>query len=217
MTQQEIKQIDLQKIEKQAFRAAFQDGLTDVMLGSVLAIMSLVPWLESSGISRWLGYLLYFIAFAGVWYAIKWIKIHIVAPRLGTAVFSSARKNKMKQAKRALIIMVSATMLLVILTITGFWQVAFGTSSEWFGYLFIGAVFVITLSLLAFFLDYPRLYAYGWFLAFMDPFSTWLERQTGWVFPRGATIFGSFIIAIGVLTFIQFLRHHPLSPAGENS
>jgi hypothetical protein len=52
------------------------------------------------------------------------------------------------------------------------------------------------------------LYWYGWFLALMDPFSTWLEAQTGWVFPSGATLFGLVIIVIGILTFNRFLRQH---------
>jgi len=36
-------EIDLQQIERRAYRTIFEDGLTDVQLGSVLAIMSLVP------------------------------------------------------------------------------------------------------------------------------------------------------------------------------
>jgi hypothetical protein len=202
--------IDLQKLERHAFRASFQDGMTDVMLGSVLAVMSMMPWLESLGIPRLVGYLIYFAVFGAIWAEMKVIKTQIVAPRLGTAVFSPARKNKIKQARRALIVMVAMTMLLVVLTVSGVLDSLFGEFSEWSGYLFIGAIFVVSLSLLAFFLDYPRLYAYGWFLAVMDPFSVWLAAQTGWVFPTGATIFGMVIIVIGVLTFNRFLRQHPV-------
>jgi hypothetical protein len=205
--------IDLKKLERSAFRASFQDGMTDVMLGSVLAVMSLMPWLESLGIPRPVVYLIYFAIFGAVWAEIKVIKTQIVAPRLGTAVFSPARKNKIKQARQALIVMVVATMLLVALTILGGLDSLFGEFSAWGGYLFIGAIFVITLSLLAYFLDYPRLYWYGWFLALMDPFSMWLEAQTGWIFPSGATIFGVVIIVIGVLTFNRFLRQYPVPSA----
>ena len=201
--------IDLEKLERKAFRASFQDGLTDVMLGSVLAVMSMMPWLESLGFPRPLVYLIYFGIFAAIWAEVRVIKTQIIAPRLGTAVFSPARKNKIKQARRALIVMVAMTMLLVVLTVLGALDSLFGEFSEWGGFLFIGAIFVITLSLLAYFLDYPRLYWYGWFLAFMDPFSTWLEAQTGWVFPSGATLFGLVIIVTGILTFNRFLRQYP--------
>ena len=206
--------VDLDKLERNAFRASFQDGLTDVMLGSVLAVISMMPWLESLGIPRPVGYLIYFGVLGALWAGVRFIKTHIVAPLLGTAVFSSARKNKIKMARRALIVMVIMSVLLVALTALGALDSLFGAFSEWSGYLFIGAIFVITLSLLAFFLDYPRLYAYGWFLAFMDPISTSLETQTGWVFPSGATLFGLVIIVIGVLTFNRFLRQHAL-PAVE--
>jgi len=201
--------VDLEKLERSAFRASFQDGMTDVIIGSVLAVMSMMPWLESLGIPRPLVYLIYFGIFAAVWAEVRVIKTQIVAPRLGTAVFSPTRKNKIKQARRALIVMVAMTMLLVALTVLGALNNLFGEFSEWGGFLFIGAIFVITLSLLAYFLDYPRLYWYGWFLAFMDPFSTWLEVQTGWVFPSGATLFGMVIIVIGILTFNRFLRQYP--------
>ncbi len=201
--------LDLKKLERSAFRASFQDGMTDVMLGSVLAVMSMMPWLESLGIPRPLVYVIYFGIFAAIWAEMKVIKTYIVAPRLGTAVFSSVRKNRIKQARRALLVMVVMTVLLVALTALGALDKLFGDFSEWSGYLFIGAIFVVTLSLLAYFLDYPRLYVYGWFLALMDPFSVWLEAQTNWVFPSGATIFGTIIIIIGILTFNRFLRRYP--------
>lgn len=201
--------LDLEKLERRAFRASFQDGMTDVMLGSVLAVMSMMAWLESLGIPRPVVYLIYFAVFGAIWAEIKVIKTQIIAPRLGTAVFNPARKNKIKQARRALIVMVIMTVLLVGLTMLGALDSLFGEFSEWGGFLFIGAIFVVTLSLLAFFLDYPRLYGYGWFLACMDPFSVWLKTQTGWLFPSGATLFGLVIIVIGILSFNRFLRQYP--------
>jgi len=131
----------------------------------------------------------------------------MVLPRMGTAVFSPQRNNRTKHARIALAIMVAATVGLVVLTASGLLQTVIG---DWSPYLFIGAVFVLTLSFLAFFLDYPRLYAYGWFLAFMDPFAVWMEAQTGWIFPSGATVFGGIIVLIGIMTFARFLSRHPL-------
>ena len=201
--------LDLQEIERKAYRTTFQDGLTDVILGSVFVVMSFVPLFESWGWQRPFGYLAAFGLLFLLWALIKWIKTHIVQPRLGTAVFSADRHQRMKHARMGLAIMVVVTVGLVIATATGLMQTVFGGFNEWSGYLFIGAIFVITLSLLAFFLDYPRLYAYGWFLALMDPFSVWLETQTGWLFPSGATIFGFVIILIGVVTFLRFWQQHP--------
>ncbi len=203
--------IDLNELERSAFRATFQDGLTDVLLGSVFVVMSLVPLLEDWGIHRAFGYLISFALLFLVLLGIRAIKIQMVQPRMGTAVFSSARKDRMKQARVALTIMLLATIGLVVLTAAGVLQSMFGAFSAWSGYIFIGAIFVITLSLLALFLDYPRLYAYGWLLAFMDPFTVWLEAQTGWIFPRGATVFGGVIVLIGVVTFARFLHNHPLA------
>jgi len=208
--------LDLKNLERSAFRTNFKDGLTDVLLGSVFVVMSLVPLLESWGIPRLFGYLTSFALLFLVWAGIRMVKIMFVQPRLGTAVFSSDRQNRIKQARVALAIMVLVTIALVILTATGLMQNLFGTFGIWSGYLFIGAVFVLTLSLLAFFLDYPRLYAYAWFLAFMDPFTVWLETQTGWIFPRGATIFGGVIVVIGLITFVRFYLSHPLPQTPAN-
>ena len=207
------KKIDLKQIERNAFRAAFQDGLTDVLLGSVFATLSLVPWLEQLGLPRPFGYLIVFAILFVVWAEIKLFKNRFVAPRLGIAVFGQARKNRMKQARLALIVMVLVTVGLVAFTATGILQKSLGTFSEWGSYLFIGAIFVVTLSLLAFFLDYPRLYVYGWLLSLLYPFSVWLENRTGWLFPSGETFFGGIIIVVGLITYIQFLRQHPLPPS----
>jgi len=203
--------IDLKELERSAFRTTFEDGLTDVLLGAVFVVMSLVPLLESWGIQRAFGYLTAFALLFLVWLVIRTVKIQFVQPRMGTAVFGPDRKNRMKQARVALAVMLLATVALVALTATGVMQNLFGSFAVWSGYFFIGAVFVVSLSLLAFFLDYPRLYVYGWFLAFMDPFTVWLGTSTGWVFPRGATVFGGVIVLIGVFTFVRFLQRHPLS------
>ncbi|MCP4357055.1 MAG: hypothetical protein GY796_03435 [Chloroflexi bacterium] len=202
-------QIDLRKLERKAFRATFQDGLTDVQLGAVFVMLSLVPLFESWGLQRPFGYFAVFGLLFLLWIVIKMVKIQIVQPRLGTAVFSPQRNNRTKQARLALAIMLLATIALVALTAAGVMQNLFGAFNAWSGYLFIGAIFVVTLSLLAFFLDYPRLYAYGWFLAFMDPFSVWMEMKSGWLFPNGATVFGSVIVLIGIATFVRFLHRHP--------
>ncbi len=203
------KNLDLQELERKAYRTTFQDGLTDVLLGSVFVVMSMVSLFESWGLPRLSGYLAAFGLLFLVWAMIRFVKIHVVLPRLGTAVFSVDRHKRIKQARIGLAVMVIVTVGLVLATATGLMQTLFGAFNAWSGYLFIGAIFVITLSLLAFFLDYPRLYLYGWFLALMDPFTVWLAGKTGWIFPRGATIFGLVIILIGVVTFLRFLRQHP--------
>ncbi|MCP4417456.1 MAG: hypothetical protein GY805_12600 [Chloroflexi bacterium] len=211
------QQINLKEVERKAFRASFQDGMSDVMLGSVLAVMSLVPWLESLGVKRPFYYLIAFAILVLVWAEKKIITKRFIIPRLGKVTFSPERKNRIKWARVAMSIMVAVTIGLVILTATGALQGSARASSPWSGYLFIGAVFVITLSLLAFFLDYPRLYFYGWFLTLMYPFSEWLEAETGWIFPSGDTFFGVFIVFIGIATYIHFLRQHPLLPQDEST
>ncbi len=208
------QKIDLKELERNAFRTAFQDGMTDVMLGSVMVVLSLVPLFESLALKRPFGYLISFAILAAVWAEIKVIKTRFITPRLGLVTFSSARKNRMKRARVALAVMVLVTVGLVILTATGTLQGVIGVPSAWRSYLFIGAIFVVTLSLLAFFLDNPRLYLYGWFFAAMYPFSEWLAAKTDWVFPSGETIFGIIIVFIGIMTYIHFLRQHPL-PALE--
>jgi len=203
--------IDLKALERRAFRATFQDGLWDIMLGLNFLILSLVPLFEMRGLARPVGYLIVFALLIPVWVGFVYLKKHLTAPRLGYVTFSQERQRRGRQARLALGMVVVATLVLLVLTIWGVFEEMAATVG--FSFLMVGALFVVSFSLLAYYLDYPRLYVYGWLLACEYPLSVWLESQTGQSFPNGSTLIGALIALIGLATLVRFLRQYPLPRA----
>lgn len=202
--------IDLKALERKAFRATFQDGLWDIMLGLTFLIISLVSLFEMMGLARPFGYLIVFALLIPVWVGFVYLKKHLTLPRLGVVTFNQDRHKRVRQARIALGVVVLVTLVLLVLTKFGVYE---GLTAIGVSYLLVGALFVVSFSLLAFYLDYPRLYGYGWLLACEYPLSVWLEGQIGQSFPNGSTVIGALITIIGLVTLIRFLRQYPLPPA----
>ena len=51
----------LNSIERRAYRSTFSDGVYDIAFGAVFILLALIPVLESIGISRYYGYLLFIL------------------------------------------------------------------------------------------------------------------------------------------------------------
>ena len=133
------------------------------------------------------------------------LKTRYIMPRIGMVNFGPQRKTRTHYARIAMFVMVIVTVILVILTATG--RPLFASIPN---ILMPGVIYVVILSLLAFILDYPRLYAYGWLLTLVHPLSNFMEAQTGSGFPNGFTVAGLVVILVGLTIFMRFMRQHPL-------
>lgn len=199
-------QIDLHKLERAAYRVTFQDGLFDAMLGLTMGVMSLLPWLEGVGWQRPFTYLALFIILIPLWIAFVALKKIVVAPRLGLVRFEAARQRRQRQLFVANVLLVLLTLLLMALGKLGL----LAGLADWWGTAVAAAIFVAGFSVIAYFLDYPRLYLYGWLFALAEPIGAALNTATGSPFPNGFTLISLLIFAVGLAAFARFLRRYPL-------
>jgi len=66
---------------------------------------------------------------------------------------------------------------------------------------------------MAYFLDFNRLYLYGWFFAGSIILTELSRNYVGTIYDNvlGFVIFGGIMILIGVIYFIRFLQKYPLT------
>jgi hypothetical protein len=137
-------------------------------------------------------------------------KKYLTIPRLGLVKFGANRQSRKRQLLVAMIIMVAITIGLLILTILKVisWSNGFGYYSMSFG---IGLIIAVKLCIIAYFMEYGRMYIYGILMGAAIPAAKVLNRYTGE--PIDALIaFGlpaAVIIIIGTIMLLKFLANYP--------
>ncbi len=200
--------LNLKEIEKKVWRSYFQDGLWDLFFGLLLLSFAIIPFLEEIGVSHLLSYTAfipaYVVLFAG--------KKYLTVPRMGFVKFSSQRKSKKMKATIVLVISVIFGFAVFLLALTNTLPMK-GTLP--FGALVFGINAIIVFSLLAYFLDFTRLYLYGIFFAVSIAFVELFRNYVGSTFNTvvGFGTFGGIITIIGITDLIKFLRKYPLPPS----
>lgn len=202
--------IDLDELEKRAFRSTFEDGLWDIYLG--LMLLPLLVWFVMVSasdlpdvVNTLISMSLLLLPLAGFWYGKK----YVVAPRLGMVTFSAARQKKRKKLSLVLALSVLVTVLLVLMTglmLFPVWE----NAPSW---AFLVGVFsiniIVVFSLGAYYLDFPRAYLYGWFYA-LTVASTFWQMDRGLHIPIIGLILAGIMVGIGLVLFVRFWRSHPL-------
>jgi hypothetical protein len=208
------EELDLKSLEKKAYRSLFDDGLWDLFIGMIILGM---------GASTSLGSLfnlsdiwIIFIPIV-IWYTIAFLifflgKKFITIPRIGFVKFGPKRKSKHLKLKLFLSAFFILNLILFILPFTGFINSI--PLEPLFMSLLLGiGFFTFPFCVVAFFLDYTRLYYYA-FLAGIGLFLTVLINPMVGSPMNALLIFGSIgglIVVIGLYYFIRFLKRYPLS------
>ncbi len=208
------EEMDLKSLEKKAYRSLFEDGLWDLFIGMIILSM---------GISTSLGSL---FNLSEVWIIIVPVAVlntiallifylgkkFITIPRIGFVKFGPKRKSKHHKLKIFLGAFFILNLVLLILPFTGL------ISSIQLEPLLISLLlgigfFTFPFCVVAYFLDFSRLYYY----AFLNGIGLFLTHLLNPIIgaPMDALLtFGSFgvlIVVIGLYYFIHFLRKYPLS------
>ena len=198
--------ISLREAEKKAFTSLHNDGLWDIMIGSILLIIALAPGLSDRLGDFWSSFI--FLPVWGVLYlVILWVRKSVVAPRLGSAQFSQ-RRNARLHKLTILLILVN-----IVALVLGSLVLVLGWTSGWLVPALFSLILVGGFSLAAYWVDMNRLYVYG-LLAGMAPLAgEWLYRQElaghhGYPLTFGIT--SGVIILVGIGMFIHMLMHNPL-------
>lgn len=187
--------LNLKELERKAFRSFYQDGIWDIFFGLMMFAMyafTLFNEMENNGL-RVVGLIL--IEVMAVMFLI-FGKKYITAPRLGNVEFGKGRKRKLGYILGLNIF----TLLVGIGLFIGFDRISLDTSqSELLVPLGFGIWISFLTSLMAFFLDFDRLYIYG--LIYGAAFAAVLLLDIPILF----LIASLLILLPGLLIFSRFL------------
>jgi hypothetical protein len=197
--------LDLKALERRAFRSTFQDGLWDIWLGLVFLMFAIGPLLEGAGVSEkatmvlWIG--VDVIAFLILWMGKK----YVTTPRLGLVRFGLQRRTRLKKFRLALLVSGLAVLLATLAINSGekpSQAVVLGA---------FAAIIIIVFGLMAYFMDFDRLYLYAVALALSLPVGEVLQEHAG-LPDAGYTYFvtAGLIIMVGIAHLARFLRDYPL-------
>lgn len=203
---------DLKVLERKAFRSYHQDGLMDISLGLMMMVAFIsevfiygsMPEIKTGIVEPVifriiLGLGLYLtpvvIVYAG--------KRFITTPRLGSVKLGSERLSRNKKAKVVILSAVLVTWaVLIISMVTGWTEVQ--NIVQWMPVIIGGGV-TLVMSLMAYFIDFPRLAVIGALMGLGIAFREWLDK------PVMLLISGLLILVTGLVIFWRFLREHPIS------
>jgi hypothetical protein len=207
--------LNLNEIERKAFRSTYQDGLWDCYLGLVVVCMSFFIYRPTERYSP----TNIFLALAGIFlsYSLFWAgKKFITTPRLGLVRFGTVRKQK-----KATLAVIMSVIVIIQVGIVGLTSLAWVNPEvgSWVNSMIktrslmdlvvaaIGSLFVCpAMILVAYFNDYSR----GYYIAILMSLAVFLMISLNQ--PVYPVIIGGFIILPGLVLLVRFLQKYPLPP-----
>jgi len=200
-------QDSLKTTERRLYRSTFNDGIYDIAFGLGFLILAWIPVLESLGISRFLGYLLFLIPVAVPWPA----KRLITVPRMGMVEFGEKRKARKRVLRWIAAAILFLTLPLIIMMIGS------GVSDGQI-WLLVAAIGLLIFTIGIYVMDFPRMFLYAAVLAVGILQSEFLIPYVGT--PLNAILSfgipGLLILILGLSLLIKFLRKYP-KPSPEAS
>jgi hypothetical protein len=204
--------LDLKAIERRAWLSTFQDGLWDIFFGLMLAAGVVSDWLHSRGVPSSIRIPAYLSLFVLAGLVLWGGKRFITVPRLGRVAFSPTRKARMRKLRLILFPALVITGALFVLSRGWLGQPGWWGDFGWLaGAITVTLLFITTFSLMAVFLDLPRLALYGVLFAVPEVLGVGLSRLTGSEagFLIGSVFSASVVLAIGVAIMVRFLHDYP--------
>ncbi|HSB66282.1 MAG TPA: hypothetical protein VLD65_06870 [Anaerolineales bacterium] len=208
--------LDLKQIESKAFRFNYQDGLLDILLGTIIVGIGFYAYLPESGYSsaNWVWFVLTFIVAQGIYWAGKKF---ITQPRMGQVRFGSIRQRKNKTLAIVMGIVILLQALIVGATTLGWFNPGIGQKLfrdipvEHLAVAALSSIFVgPPLIFIAYMTDFLR----GYYIALLFALAVFLMIYFNQ--PIYPFIIGGLVIVTGIVLFIRFLRIYPL-PQGDES
>lgn len=188
-----MQELDLKGIERKAWTSYFQDGLWDIFMGLLMLGM---------GIDILIDEIMIYVAILAVAVLLSSVgKKLITVPRLGRVEFGSVRK--LKQRKVVVVLTISFIFGIVAMAIP---LSGIDLPKPAFAVI-VGMWITLVFSLMAFFMDFGRLYIYGLLFAVSFALAVALDN----VVPAITFLISAGIaIPIGVFLLIRFLRNFPV-------
>jgi hypothetical protein len=202
---------NLNEIEKKAYRSTFQDGIWDIFLGSLLLIIAVGALLSNIGVPKGVHMTIFIALQAVVLLAFIAGKKCITVPRMGFVKFGPKRKRKIRKSRIILLGSVVAGLVVFLIAAMVIRSYPAGRPKL---LLLLPAAWVanavIVFSLLAYYLDCSRLYAYGVLFALPVPLDMVVKEFVGVnLSPIAFAIPAIVMLVIGMVLLTRFLRDYP--------
>jgi hypothetical protein len=205
----EMTTADLQFEEREAFRAATDTGLWDVLIASVMAMFAIAPLLSGTLGDFWSS-AIFVPIWAGLYFGIRFARERFVVPRVGDARWGTYRKSRLKQLSVAMLVV---NIVALVLSAIAFFAAERGIDGFWVFPLPFGLLVLLLFSLLAYAVSIPRFFLYGISLALGLLLGEFLFRQ-GLVTHHGfPVVYGTVAITIAVIGIVKFVRIVSSQPA----
>ena len=202
--------IDLKKLEKEVWTSYFEDGFLDIIIGLILLVSILSSTLSELEVADLIRISIYvpLMFLCPVIYVLG--KKYVTIPRLGLVKFSPERKAK--RTKVIIIMVISQLVLLTILfiAIVKPFEVGFLLS------IIVTLNIFVAFALIAYYLDYSRMYIIGVLFAMSEPMYYFLDHNTN-ITHIGLIAYGIpaiIILVMGTVALWQFLQKYPLPSEG---
>jgi len=212
------QQISLGEIRRRSLRLLhYEDGLWDILLGSVFLMLSIYPITRRLLGPTWNLFL--FLALLAILVASQLYARRVFsAPRIGVA--------KMRRTPTTTVMLVITVVLclatLALVLATHFlspalqeprWGALPGWVSDLDVDIIISLVIVGIFSLMGYLFGVPRMYLYGWLVGAGTLASTALELYAGYSFNLPLAIAAGIIMLVGATLFVRFLRKYSIPTA----
>jgi len=206
-----MNDLDLKDLEKKAWKSFFDDGLWDIYLGLLLALMGISGAFDNTSLSEDQVMMIYLGLMLFVMLAFWFGKRFIVAPRIGRVKFQAKKRRKI-----GIVLTIS-----VIVGLVAWWFTAGMTNvspeqrtnfKEIFPLVYALNVLIV-FSVIAYFTSFERLYYIGILFALPVPIDQWLydsyDINLGYI---AFLIPAVIIVGVGIWYFVRFLDNYPRVP-----
>jgi hypothetical protein len=210
------EKLNLKELERKAWRSFFDDGLWDIYLGLLLALMGISAFMSVLELSEAMHMGIYIGLLIVVMLAFWAAKRFITVPRIGRVKFGSERKKR--RIKTSLVLFASVVFGFILFLVLG--GVARGDVSRALPWdVIVPAAWALNMllvfGLMGYFLEFERLYFTGLVYAIVLPLDAILRKTTGLrIVPYMLLFAGLLIVAVGIVYLTRFLRNYPVIQEG---
>lgn len=201
-----MSQVNLKEAERKVFRSTFRDGLVEIMLGCVVLMFAIAPFLSPYLGDFWSSAV--FLPFwAGVFCLLWAVKRQVVRPRVGVVEFGAWRRTRMLRFNLAMLVAGIAALILGVLS-----ALSFGTIPGWMHTARFSLIILIGFCVAAYFLEFAGLYLYGVLIALAPLIGEVLYVYLGVPHHGYPITFGLtavFLIVVGLVKLVRLLHAYP--------
>ena len=206
---------DFHQVQRRIFQLmSFEDGLWDLLLGTIFMFLALYPVTRELLGPVW--NLVLFLGMLALVVVVQLVVRHYVStPRIGYVRPRGNPRLRLLVIITAVIVLGTISLVLVTLLSPGTGSTSTGpadlpTERGYLVEIIVLLVMGIIFSAMGYLFGVTRMYFYGWMLGLANLVSIVMQHKAGWTFMIPLAIASGVIILIGLVLLVRFLRQYPV-------